>query len=82
MMDNGWNDGGWTIVWMVLCVGVIIGLVWAVVRAFTGGGSSREQPSDPKGLLAQRFANGEIDAAEYQERMHVLEATGASAKKR
>jgi putative membrane protein len=82
MMNNGWSDGGWAVVWMILCLGVIIGLVWLVVRALTGGGGSREQPSDPKALLAQRFARGEIDAAEYHDRLHVLEETGAPSKKR
>lgn len=82
MMNDGWYGGGWAIVWMVLCLGALVAIGWAVVRALTGGGSGREQPSDPKDLLAKRFANGEIDAAEYQERLHVLEATGAPAKKR
>ena len=79
MMHDGWNDGGWWIVWMVLCWGLIIALVWAAIRFFGRGGdrqgSEHEPLRDPKEVLAQRFAKGEIDAEEYHERLRVLEET-------
>ena len=75
MMDFGWNVGPWGVFWMILCVGVIVALVWAAFHAFAPYGGRPEAPHDPKDVLAQRFANGEIGANEYQERLRVLEET-------
>lgn len=73
MMHYGWNDGGWGIFWMIVSWGVIIALVWAAVRAFSRDDDRREPRRDPKDVLAERFAKGEIDAVEYHERLRVLE---------
>jgi len=81
-MMYGWHDGGWGIVWMVLSWGVIIALVWAALRAFTRDGDRREAPRDPKDVLAERFAKGEIDPDEYQDRLRVLEENDTTTRKR
>jgi len=75
MMPYGWHDGGWGIVWMILSWAVIVALVWAALRAFARDGDRREPPRDPKDVLAERFAKGEIGADEYRERLSVLEET-------
>ena len=75
MMPYGWHDGGWAIVWMILSWGVIVAVVWVAIRAFGPGGDRRDPPRDPKDLLAERFAKGEIDAEEYRERLRMLEET-------
>ncbi len=69
----GWNDGAWGIVWMALSWAAVIALVWFVVRAFAGRDDQRPKHPDPKEVLADRFARGEIDEKEYGERLRVLE---------
>ena len=72
MMPYGWHDGGWGITWMIISWSAIVALVWVLVRAFSPDGDRREGSRDPKDVLAERFAKGEIDADEYQKRLRVL----------
>jgi len=79
MWGNGFGMGwGWPL-GLLLLVGVIL-LVIVAVRAF-GGGVDRngsEPDSPPRGqstarqVLDERFANGELNAEEYKERLKVL----------
>lgn len=83
MMPYGWHDGAWGVIWMILSWGVIVAVVWALIRAFTpDDGGGREGPRDPRETLAERYAKGEIDAEEYRERLRVLEDTHTPAKSR
>ena len=76
MMDWG-DSGGWSwwwmlpmmMFWLVLAGAVIWGVV-AVVRS----GTSSDQAALPSAedILNERFARGEIDAAEYRERIDAL----------
>jgi putative membrane protein len=77
MMYYGDHMSGWAWVFMgfgsvLLWVALIVGIV-ALVRHLSGGSSlgfgSRGSAEE---LLAQRFAHGEIDEAEYRQRMAVL----------
>lgn len=61
----GWHVLGW-LFWIVLA-GVA---VWAIVRGFLPGGGSTASARE---TLDQRYARGEIDAAEYDDRRHRLE---------
>lgn len=79
MGNNGWS--GWMWLWgtlmMLLWVAVIGVVAWLVIRfaaahradtpglAATGRGRARE-------ILAERYAHGEIDSAEYDERLAKL----------
>ena len=72
MMPYGWHDGGWGVLWMILSMGALVAMVWAVFRAATSDGR-RERPRDPEDLLAERFAKGEIGTEEYQDRMRTLD---------
>lgn len=70
----GWNDGGWGILWMIVSWAVIVGIVVLIVRAFSGGASSpSERRRDPRGILDERFARGEISEEEYRDRKRVLD---------
>jgi len=75
MMDYGWHDGGWGVVWMILSLGIVIAVVWVAIRAFAGEDRRHDRSRDAKDVLAERFAEGEIDAEEYHERLRVLEGT-------
>jgi len=73
MMPYEWHDGGWGLLWMVLSWGALVAFTWAAIRAFATSGHRREAASDPKDLLAERFAKGDIDAEDYHERLRVLD---------
>jgi putative membrane protein len=67
---------GWALWWMVpmlvMMVVVVLAVVWAIVRASQPVSSTPRPPPTPDEVLAQRLAAGEIDAAEYQDRLDAL----------
>ena len=81
--DAGWGNGGWgwgawlpMMLFMLVFLGVV---VWAVVM-FTRSWTSRpsdhdhvEHVTDPRRILDERFARGEIDEEEYRKRKAVLQ---------
>ena len=75
--DHAGRHGLGILILLVIVALVITGIVLAV-RHFSGGGSAgrrRAAPSatrDAENLLAQRFARGEIDEAEYRSRLDAL----------
>lgn len=57
---------------MVLFWGlVILGVIW-LVREYGHSPRRSGGPDDPLTVLQRRFANGEINAKEYEERRRVL----------
>ena len=85
-MMGGW-DGGmmgtFSLLWMLIPLlfwgGLLALIAWAVVRIFPifpggrGGGMPREgSVRSAEDILKERFAQGEIDAEEYEERLRVL----------
>lgn len=78
MMDGGWMPWGGGGMWFgpLLMVAVpvlaIIFVVW-LVRAIGGGGSPiLEQRISAREILDGRFARGEIDKEEYEDRRKTL----------
>lgn len=70
MMFDGWGFG---MLWMALFwVGLILVIVWAV-RQFSrdgpGAGGSRDRAVE---ILEERYARGEIDRDEFEERRRTL----------
>jgi putative membrane protein len=51
-------------------------IVILLVRAVRSGGSLLSRTYDAVRMLDERFARGEIDAAEYEERRQLLERRG------
>ena len=74
-MPYGMHDGGWGVWWMIVSVVVIVAVVVLLVRAMSPDQSSgpSERARDPRDLLAERFARGEISEQEYRERKLVLD---------
>jgi putative membrane protein len=72
---NGWYDGymwWWMIPMMVLMFAVVGAVVWALVHASRAGEPTGHHPPSAEAILAQRLAAGEIDTAEYHERLDAL----------
>jgi putative membrane protein len=76
MMDGwtmtGWG-WGWMSVWSLLGIVVIALLVAALLRSATPPADRRAQDS-ALAVLRRRFAAGEIDEAEFQQRRAKLES--------
>lgn len=84
MMYNNWGYGlgfgfGW--IFMLLFWGLIIWGVIALVRGFSGnhkdggccGGHAKDtQSKSPQDILDERYAKGEIDKEEYEEKKNNL----------
>jgi putative membrane protein len=73
-----WFDGWWMALWMLLFwAGMILVVIWAV-RAFTGegrgfGSTGRVGQRNALQILEERFARGEIDRDEFEERRSALQ---------
>jgi putative membrane protein len=72
---SGWGWVGMT-VGMVLFWGLLIAVVFLAVRGLPRVPDHRERSSgsSAEGLLAERFARGEIDDEEYRQRLTTLRA--------
>src|SRR4030088_1038372 len=86
-MDRYGEGPGWwgyllTTVSMILFWALIIIAIIALVRYMRHGEqrtpAARPQQSSVEQLLAERFARGEIDEAEYRHRHEVVRAMGRS----
>ena len=73
MMGNGFGSGfgipglGMILVWVLIIVAVVV-----LVRAAASGGS-RGGGKSAREFLDERFARGEIDPQEYEERRRLLD---------
>lgn len=81
MMRDDWHDDGWgpvTWIWMALMVlafvALVAGLLIILARAHPRSRPDGPVPIAQHGvqILDERFARGEIDAEEYQQRRDLL----------
>jgi putative membrane protein len=68
---NGWGYGLMTVNMVSFWALVIFGVI-AVVRYLGRGDRETAARPTPEELLAERFARGDIDENEYQQRRNVL----------
>ena len=74
MMWGGWYGMFFGPLMMIIFIAVVVVLVVLAVR-WLGGGHGPSQPSPartPLDILKERFARGEIDKEEFEERRRVL----------
>lgn len=68
--------GGFGLIFMLLGMVLMVFIILAILRFLLGGGSSApadRERSRALHILEERFAHGEIDEAEYNERRRILE---------
>ncbi len=71
----GFGLGGmlWVLACILLVVGLVVLVAWAVSRGTAHGGATASPAgSDPLDILRARFARGEISEAEYTQAANVL----------
>ena len=89
MHDGYWHDGGGNWWWIPMTIMMIVfwgGLAWVIVtlvrhnaHATTGATPAPPHlappspPSDPRQLLAERLARGDIEIDDYRARLDALE---------
>ena len=79
MWNGMWGPGGaFGLIIMLLFVALLIGLIVLAARWFAGVGDPYYPPRKPDGpgpvdILKLRFAQGEIDRADYEERLKMLQ---------
>lgn len=73
----GWGMGWWWLLLLLVVIGVVL-LVVVVLRSTGAGGSggggdraARQRHAEE--VLAERYARGEIDKADYEERLRTLQ---------
>jgi putative membrane protein len=71
--DGGWWGLGMMLVWLLFLALIVVGVVF-LVRSFSDGGRTAPRPDDNRALdiLDERFARGEVDQKEYEERRRIL----------
>jgi len=84
-MMPGWHEfGGWGMglgwLFMLLFWGVVVAAIVAIVRSVSGAGgrkatdaSGEEHHQAPREIVQQRYARGEIDREEYEQKMQDLD---------
>ena len=76
MMGYGWGWGGgfWMLGGLLLMIGVIVLVVWAVTNLSRPGHATTRDPSrpTPNEILRERFARGEISEQDFEQAKKVL----------
>ena len=73
MWGHGW--GGWIFgpLMMIVFIALIVGVVVLVVRWLGGGAVQGSKPKAALDILEERFARGEIDKDEFDDRRRALQ---------
>lgn len=62
---------------LLIAVAPIVLVVWLLVRVLRSNGRRAASPQrSPLDILQERYARGEIDTAEYEERLRHLKQSG------
>ena len=67
----GWGGVAFSGLMMFLWLALLVGLIALIVR-WLGGTPTRDSSRDAQDTLKQRFARGEIDTAQFEERSRQL----------
>jgi putative membrane protein len=70
--QSGDWDHGWWPIWPLLWLVLIGTVIWLLTRRRRSADRSQNGADRAKGILAERFARGEISGEEYRERLDQL----------
>ena len=68
-----WGCGGWWMIifWIAVIVSIVFLVKWLIEQGRTGGGTSQTEES-PLDILKKRYAKGEIDKEEFEQKKRGL----------
>ena len=76
MMGYGFDGGGLGWIWMLggllVMIGFVVLVVWAVTAASRGGTSREPARPTPLDILRERYARGEISQQEFEQAKKTL----------
>lgn len=70
----GWMGGGWIFMaffWILIIIGIVTGVRWLSAGASRGESAQRRTPLE---ILDERYARGEIERDEYEQKRRDLDA--------
>ena len=70
----GWGPGGWWFIFPLFWLLLFGGVIFMLVRGRRGR-DQWHQSQSAEGVLAERYARGEIAEEEYRERLEVLKGS-------
>lgn len=74
MMGGGmWAWLAWIVLFLVIVAAILVGSVLVARSLWRRDGSTQTQRNEAVEILKQRYARGEIDRDEFDERRRVLE---------
>lgn len=62
---------GWMWIWWLGVLALLVGVLWAVGRA-AAGAQARAGDDSPEVILKRRYARGELNREEYEQRLKEL----------
>ena len=79
MWFGNWDNWGGALVMSLMMLLFWGGLVWLIVYVIRGSNAAVQSPTGPTPIqqLEERFARGEIDKDEFEERRQVLISSAA-----
>lgn len=80
MWDGGWNGWGGALVMTLMMLVFWGGLIWVLIYGIRNFSRSGDRSTDDRSalrVLEERFARGEIDRDEFEERRRVLGSKAA-----
>ena len=76
MMGYGFDGGGFGWIWMLggllVMVGFVVLIVWAIGAANRGGTSREPERPSPLDILRERYARGEITQQDFEQAKKTL----------
>ena len=71
MFDGHWYGMAGGFMWIIWILLIVV-FVWAIFVAIVDGISKRKTPKSALDILKERYARGEIDREEYEEKRKTL----------